>query len=162
MTVLNSSAVRTPAILALADGSLFSGISFGALGESCAEVVFDTAMTGYQEILTDPSYCGQIITLTAPHIGNVGVNAEDDESDRIHASGSVIRDDTLAVSNWRAEESLAQRLKRCGIAAIAGVDTRRLTRHLRVHGAQSGCIQSGPINTDAAIARAGATGPCRM
>jgi carbamoyl-phosphate synthase small subunit len=133
----------TPAILALADGSLFRGISIGAEGESIGEVVFNTAITGYQEILTDPSYARQIVTLTYPHIGNTGCNAVDEESGLIHAAGLVVRDLPRFTSNWRARETLGAYLHRHGIVAIAGIDTRRLTRILRDSGAQSGCIAAG-------------------
>ncbi len=129
-----------PAILALADGSVFIGQSIGASGTSVGEVVFNTAMTGYQEILTDPSYCRQIVTLTYPHIGNVGVNAEDVESARVQAAGLVIKDLPLLVSNFRAERSLSEYLRAEGTVAIAGIDTRKLTRLLRTHGAQNGAI----------------------
>lgn len=131
------------AILALADGTIFKGVSIGADGYCVAEVVFNTAMTGYQEILTDPSYSGQIVTLTYPHIGNTGVNPEDVESDRIHAAGLVIRDCSLRVSNYRATQSLPDYLKAEGIVAISGVDTRKLTRILRDGGAQGACILVG-------------------
>jgi len=135
--------LTVPAILALEDGSLFRGVAIGATGETVGEVVFNTAMTGYQEILTDPSYAKQIVTLTYPHIGNTGVNPEDDESDRVWAAGLVIRDLSLTVSNWRATESLPEYLRARGIVAIADVDTRRLTRILRDKGAQNGCILAG-------------------
>ncbi|KXJ45008.1 MAG: carbamoyl phosphate synthase small subunit [Alcanivorax sp. Nap_24] len=135
--------MTVPAILALEDGSLFRGVAIGATGETVGEVVFNTAMTGYQEILTDPSYAKQIVTLTYPHIGNTGVNPEDDESDRVWAAGLVIRDLSLTVSNWRATESLPEYLRARGIVAIADVDTRRLTRILRDKGAQNGCILAG-------------------
>ena len=135
--------MTVPAILALEDGSLFRGVAIGATGETVGEVVFNTAMTGYQEILTDPSYAKQIVTLTYPHIGNTGVNPEDDESDRVWAAGLVIRDLTLTVSNWRAQETLPEYLKARGIVAIADIDTRRLTRILRDKGAQNGCILAG-------------------
>ncbi len=137
------------ATLALADGSVFHGLSIGAEGHTSGEVVFNTAMTGYQEILTDPSYSRQIVTLTYPHIGNVGANAEDVESTRIHAAGLIIRDLPVTVSNFRAEASLSDYLKRENIVAIAGLDTRRLTRILRDQGAQPGAIVVG---TDAAAA----------
>ncbi len=137
------------ATLALADGSVFHGLSIGAEGHTSGEVVFNTAMTGYQEILTDPSYSRQIVTLTYPHIGNVGANAEDVESTRIHAAGLIIRDLPVTVSNFRAEASLSDYLKRENIVAIAGLDTRRLTRILRDQGAQPGAIVAG---TDAAAA----------
>ena len=129
--------MTVPAILALEDGSLFRGVAIGATGETVGEVVFNTAMTGYQEILTDPSYAKQIVTLTYPHIGNTGVNPEDEESDRVWAAGLVIRDLTLTVSSWRAEQSLPDYLKARNIVAIADIDTRRLTRILRDKGAQS-------------------------
>jgi carbamoyl-phosphate synthase small subunit len=132
--------VRYPAVLALADGSLFYGQSIGVAGQTVGEVVFNTAMTGYQEILTDPSYAKQIVTLTYPHIGNVGVNPEDAESDRVHAAGLIIRDLPLLESNWRSTETLEAYLERHHLVAIAGIDTRRLTRILREKGAQNGCI----------------------
>ncbi|MGD1987953.1 MAG: glutamine-hydrolyzing carbamoyl-phosphate synthase small subunit [Pseudomonadales bacterium] len=145
-----------PALLALEDGSLFPGISLGAKGVSAGEVVFNTAMTGYQEILTDPSYAQQIVTLTYPQIGNTGCNAEDSESDRVWAAGLVIRQRTRRVSNFRAEESLEAFLLRQGVVAIADVDTRRLTRHIREQGALSGVIIAGEgaRDGDAAIAQA--------
>ena len=129
-----------PALLALADGTVFRGNSFGATGRTTGEVVFNTAMTGYQEILTDPSYCQQIVTLTYPHVGNYGVNEEDVESDRIHAAGLVIRDLPLRVSNFRASASLSDYLRAGKAVGIANIDTRKLTRHLRSKGAQNGCI----------------------
>jgi carbamoyl-phosphate synthase small subunit len=132
-----------PAILVLADGTVFRGVAIGASGSSVGEVVFNTSMTGYQEILTDPSYCKQIVTLTCPHIGNVGVNTEDVESRQVFASGLVIRDLSLTVSNWRNTQSLPDYLKANNVVAIAGIDTRRLTRILREKGAQNGCIASG-------------------
>ncbi len=144
-----------PAILVLADGTVFRGIAIGASGSSVGEVVFNTAMTGYQEILTDPSYCKQIITLTCPHIGNVGVNAEDAESRQVFASGLVIRDLSMTVSNWRKTQSLPDYLKANNVVAIAGIDTRKLTRILREKGAQNGCIATG---TDEAAALAVARG----
>ncbi|WP_167667483.1 glutamine-hydrolyzing carbamoyl-phosphate synthase small subunit [Pollutimonas harenae] len=131
------------AILALADGTIFKGVSIGADGYCVAEIVFNTAMTGYQEILTDPSYSGQIVTLTYPHIGNTGVNEEDVESNRVHAAGLVVRDCSLRVSNFRATQSLPDYLKAEGIVAISGVDTRKLTRILRDGGAQGACILVG-------------------
>jgi len=134
---------RTPAILALADGTIFRGLSIGADGHTSGEVVFNTAMTGYQEILTDPSYSRQIVTLTYPHIGNTGVNPEDIESDKIQAAGLIIRDLPLQVSNFRATQSLPDYLKSEGIVAIADIDTRRLTRILREKGAQNGAIIAG-------------------
>jgi carbamoyl-phosphate synthase small subunit len=135
-----------PAHLALADGTLFPGRAFGADQTVVGEVVFTTGMTGYQEVLTDPSYCGQIVTMTAPQIGNTGINREDDESvdDRPQVAGFVIRDLSLNVSNWRSQESLEQYFTRHGIAAISDIDTRRLTRYLRDKGAQNGAIGSEP------------------
>ena len=132
-----------PAILALADGTIFKGVSIGADGHSVAEIVFNTSMTGYQEILTDPSYNGQIVTLTYPHIGNTGVNEEDTESSRVHAAGLVVRDCALRVSNFRSTQSLPDYLKAQGIVAISGIDTRKLTRILRDGGAQGACILVG-------------------
>ncbi|MFK8018407.1 MAG: glutamine-hydrolyzing carbamoyl-phosphate synthase small subunit [Pseudomonadales bacterium] len=146
------------AILALADGSLFRGVSIGAAGSSTGEVVFNTSMTGYQEILTDPSYAKQIVTLTYPHIGNTGVNAEDEESADIWASGLVIRNLPLIASNYRSEQSLSAYLQSRNVVAIAEIDTRRLTRLLRAKGAQSGCIAtadaSGHIDEQAALDKA--------
>ena len=139
-----------PAILVLADGTVFRGISIGAEGSSVGEVVFNTAMTGYQEILTDPSYCSQIVTLTYPHIGNVGCNPEDVESRQVFASGLIIRDLSMTVSNFRSTQSLPEYLKTNNVVAIAGIDTRKLTRILRSKGAQNGCIASGD-NVDAAL-----------
>ena len=135
--------MTTPAVLALEDGTVFRGVAIGADGTATGEVVFNTAMTGYQEILTDPSYSRQIVTLTYPHIGNTGTNPEDLESNGIHAAGLVIRDLPLLHSNWRATESLPEFLKRGGVVAIAEIDTRKLTRILREKGAQAGCIASG-------------------
>lgn len=135
--------MRKPAILVLEDGALFHGESIGVDGQTVGEVVFNTAMTGYQEILTDPSYCRQIVTLTYPHIGNTGANEEDEESSRIDAAGLVIRDLPLLASNWRNQLSLDAYLNKKGVVAIAGIDTRRLTRILREKGAQNGCIVAG-------------------
>ena len=135
--------MRKPALLALQDGSLFRGESIGADGHAQGEVVFNTSLTGYQEILTDPSYCQQIITLTYPHIGNVGVNRGDEEATRIHASGLVVRDCPRIASNWRSQQPLDHYLRERGVVAIANIDTRRLTRLLREKGAQSGCIMAG-------------------
>ncbi len=132
-----------PAILALADGTIFRGVSIGAPGHTVAELVFNTSMTGYQEILTDPSYSGQIVTLTYPHIGNTGVNAEDVEASRVHAAGLVVRDCPARVSNFRATQSLPDYLAAQGVVAIAGIDTRKLTRILREKGNQGGCILVG-------------------
>jgi carbamoyl-phosphate synthase small subunit len=136
-------AVTTPAVLALEDGTVFHGISIGAAGTTTGEVVFNTAMTGYQEILTDPSYSRQIVTLTYPHIGNTGTNPEDLEASAIHAAGLVIRDLPRLHSNWRATESLPEFLQRGNVVAIAEIDTRKLTRILREKGAQAGCVASG-------------------
>ncbi|MFP3540792.1 glutamine-hydrolyzing carbamoyl-phosphate synthase small subunit [Pseudomonas protegens] len=144
-----------PAILALADGSIFRGEAIGADGQTVGEVVFNTAMTGYQEILTDPSYAQQIVTLTYPHIGNTGTTPEDAESDRVWSAGLVIRDLPLVASNWRNTLSLSDYLKANNVVAIAGIDTRRLTRILREKGAQNGCIMAGDnISEEAAIAAA--------
>lgn len=144
-----------PAILALEDGSVFRGVSIGAEGLSCGEVVFNTAMTGYQEILTDPSYCQQIVTLTYPHIGNTGVNPEDAESSQVWAAGLIIRDSAMLASNWRCTQSLPDYLKQHGVVSIAEIDTRRLTRILREKGAQNGAIMAGPnANAEDALAAA--------
>ncbi|MBX3666175.1 MAG: glutamine-hydrolyzing carbamoyl-phosphate synthase small subunit [Burkholderiales bacterium] len=142
---------RTPAILVLKDGTVFRGSAIGAEGLVAGEVVFNTAMTGYQEILTDPSYCRQIVTLTYPHIGNTGANAEDVESEKVQAAGLVIRDLPLLSSNFRETATLGDYLKRENIVAIAGIDTRRLTRILRDKGAQDGCIMAGRIDEKAAL-----------
>ena len=145
----------TPALLALEDGSVFHGHAVGATGETVGEVVFNTAMTGYQEILTDPSYARQMVTLTYPHIGNTGVNAEDAESDKVHAAGLIVRDVPRLASNWRSTMSLPEYLKKHGIVAIAGIDTRRLTRILRDKGALNGCIVAGTdLDVDAALVKA--------
>ncbi len=143
--------MRKPALLALEDGSLFQGESIGADGHAQGEVVFNTSMTGYQEILTDPSYCRQIITLTYPHIGNVGVNRGDEEAACIHASGLVVRDCPPLPSNWRSQQPLESYLRERGIVALAGIDTRRLTRRLREQGALNGCIMAGDA-PDSAVA----------
>jgi carbamoyl-phosphate synthase small subunit len=135
--------VPRPAILALQDGTIFQGSAIGADGLAAGEVVFNTAMTGYQEILTDPSYCQQLITLTYPHIGNTGVNTEDEEATQIHASGLIIRDLPLLDSNWRSEGGLQAYLEKRSVVAIADIDTRKLTRLLRDKGAQSGAIMAG-------------------
>ena len=149
----------TKAVLALEDGSLFFGRSIGVSGETVGEVVFNTAMTGYQEILTDPSYCRQIVTLTYPHIGNVGVNAADAESAGVHASGLVIRDMSMLMSSWRGEQSLADYLHANQVVAIADIDTRRLTRLLRDKGAMGGCILAGDApDANAALDKARAFG----
>ena len=146
-----------PAILALADGTVFVGNSIGAPGSTVGEVVFNTAMTGYQEILTDPSYCQQIVTLTYPHIGNYGVNAQDVEASRVHAAGLIVKDVPLVMSNFRANMTLPQYLVLQNTVAIANLDTRQLTRHLRTQGAQNGCIlalAAGESITQAAIDKA--------
>ena len=137
---------RKKAWLALADGTVFEGYAFGAVGPNAGEVVFTTGMTGYQEVLTDPSYCGQIVTMTAPHIGNTGVNAEDPESvdGAPQVAGFVMRDPSETTSNWRSKETLDEHLERHGVVAIGGVDTRALTRKIRDDGAQNGCIGSEP------------------
>ena len=140
-----------PAILALADGTVFRGYSIGAAGHTIGEVVFNTAITGYQEILTDPSYSRQIVTLTYPHIGNVGVNREDVEATKVHAAGLIIKDLPLLASNFRKEHSLSHYLKGEKVVAIAGIDTRKLTRILREKGAQNGCILAGEDNVQKAI-----------
>ncbi|HEX7640294.1 MAG TPA: glutamine-hydrolyzing carbamoyl-phosphate synthase small subunit [Burkholderiaceae bacterium] len=137
--------VLPPAILALADGTVFSGTSIGAPGHTVGEVVFNTALTGYQEILTDPSYCRQIVTLTYPHVGSYGVNPEDVEASKIHAAGLIIKDLPLRRSNFRETMSLDAYLAREGTVAIAGIDTRKLTRLLRTNGAQNGCIVAFPV-----------------
>jgi carbamoyl-phosphate synthase small subunit len=142
---------RVPAILVLKDGTVFRGISVGAEGLAAGEVVFNTAMTGYQEILTDPSYCRQIVTLTYPHIGNTGANAVDVESDRIHAAGLVIRDLPVLSSNWRQQWTLSEFLARHGVPAIADIDTRKLTRILRDKGAQDGCLMAGKVDEKEAL-----------
>lgn len=137
-----------PAVLALADGTIFSGLSIGAPGETAGEVVFNTALTGYQEIITDPSYSRQIVTLTYPHIGNVGVNSQDAESDQIHAAGLVVKDLSRRVSNFRSEGALDDYLMKSGVVGISGIDTRKLTRILRDKGAQSGAIVAGKMGDD--------------
>jgi carbamoyl-phosphate synthase small subunit len=142
------------AVLVLADGTTFRGRSIGAPGKSVGEVVFNTAMTGYQEILTDPSYCKQIVTLTCPHIGNTGVNDEDQESPRVYAAGLVVRDLPRLHSNWRAKTDLGSYLKSNKIVAIADIDTRKLTRILRTKGAQNGCIAAGDVNEAEAMRQA--------
>jgi carbamoyl-phosphate synthase small subunit len=146
--------VTAPAVLALADGSLFKGQSIGASGNTTGEVVFNTAMTGYQEILTDPSYSRQIITLTCPHIGNTGITPEDMESSQVFGSGLVVRELSPVSSSWRATGTLTDFLARARVVAIAGVDTRRLTRLLREKGAQAGCIMTGERIDEAAAVRA--------
>jgi carbamoyl-phosphate synthase small subunit len=143
-----------PAILALQDGTVFHGRSIGADGRTIGEVVFNTAMTGYQEILTDPSYCRQIVTLTYPHIGNTGTNSDDMESSRIHASGLIIRDSSMLTSSWRSERSFVDFLKQGELVAIADIDTRKLTRIIREKGAQSGCIMTGDRPVETAVEHA--------
>jgi carbamoyl-phosphate synthase small subunit len=143
-----------PAILALADGSVFLGVSIGAVGNTTGEVVFNTAMTGYQEILTDPSYSRQIVTLTYPHIGNTGVNTEDIEASQIHAAGLIIKDLPRLTSNFRTKQNLSEYLQASNIVAIADIDTRKLTRILREKGAQSGAIVAGEQDIAAATAKA--------
>lgn len=143
-----------PALLALADGNLFRGLSIGAPGVTVGEVVFNTSMTGYQEILSDPSYSCQLVTLTYPHIGNVGVNAGDMESADARLAGLIVREPPRAPSNWRAEEPLDAYLHRAGVVAIADIDTRRLTRLLREKGAQNGCIMAGDVDEERALADA--------
>jgi len=146
--------LSTPAVLALQDGTIFHGESVGDDGNTIGEVVFNTAMTGYQEILTDPSYCRQIITLTYPHIGNTGANSEDMESSKIHASGLIIRDCSVLASNWRVERDFREFLRGGKTVAIAGIDTRKLTRLIREKGAQSGCIMTGEASPDTAVKHA--------
>jgi carbamoyl-phosphate synthase small subunit len=147
-------AAPVPAILALADGTVFRGRSIGASGVSAGEVVFNTAMTGYEEILTDPSYAGQIVTLTYPHVGNTGVNPEDVESKRIFAAGLVIRDLPRLASNFRLQTDLSQYLSDAGVVGICDIDTRKLTRLLREKGAQNGCLMAGRVDEQGALARA--------
>ena len=145
-------ASNLPAILVLADGTKFRGFSIGVSGHTVGEVVFNTSMTGYQEIISDPSYADQIISFTYPHIGNVGINDEDFESNNIYSKGIVIRDLPFQHSNFRSHCSLSDFLKEKNIVAIAGIDTRRLTKHLRTHGAQPGCILAGEnIDDDHAL-----------
>jgi len=146
--------VLDAAALVLADGTVFRGRSIGARGLSAGEVVFNTAMTGYQEILTDPSYCRQIVTLTYPHIGNTGVNAEDEEAASVHVAGLVVRDLPVLHSNWRSQGDLGSYLIKNKIVAIADIDTRRLTRILREKGAQSGCLMAGDVDEQKALAEA--------
>ena len=155
--LLSLKGTTPPAILALADGTVYIGNSVGASGSTVGEVVFNTSMTGYQEILTDPSYCQQIVTLTYPHIGNTGTNPEDIESDKVHAAGLVIRDLPLVASNFRSTATLSQYLVQAGTVAIANIDTRQLTRQLRTQGAQNGCIlglAAGEVVTTALVDKA--------
>ena len=149
-----SASKQSPAVLALADGTVFRGVSIGADTSASGEVVFNTAMTGYQEILTDPSYCRQIVTLTYPHIGNVGVNSEDVEADKINAAGLVIRELPVQASNFRMTQGLQACLSEQGVPAIAGIDTRKLTRILREKGAQNGCLMAGEVDDNAALEKA--------
>lgn len=147
--------LTTHALLALEDGTVFRGLALGAEGSSVGEVVFNTSITGYQEILTDPSYARQIVTLTYPHIGNVGINAEDVESRGLFAAGLVVRDVPARLSNWRSERSLSEYLKAHNVVGIAGIDTRKLTRILRDKGAQRGCLWAGPdLDAEVAVAKA--------
>jgi len=143
-----------PAALVLADGTAFHGCSIGAAGAAVGEVVFNTAMTGYQEILTDPSYCRQIVTLTYPHIGNTGTNEEDQEARRTYAEGLVVRDLPRLHSNWRAQEDLSSYLRKNNVVGIAELDTRKLTRILREKGAQNGCLIAGEVSVEQALAKA--------
>ena len=149
-----SASKQSPAVLALADGTVFRGVSIGADTSASGEVVFNTAMTGYQEILTDPSYCRQIVTLTYPHIGNVGVNPEDVEADKINAAGLVIRELPVQASNFRMTQGLQAYLCEQVVPAIAGIDTRKLTRILREKGAQGGCLMAGEVDEHAALEKA--------
>src|SRR6202521_1108191 len=142
------------AILALADGRVFRGRAFGALGESTAEVVFNTAMTGYQEVLTDPSYKGQMVCMTCPEIGNVGINADDEESARVYVEGFIVREYVAQPSNWRSEMALCEYLERAGVVGIEGIDTRALVRHIRTAGAQQAVISSVNLNAEELVARA--------
>ena len=143
-----------PAILALEDGTIFSGVSIGAPGQTIGEVVFNTSITGYQEILTDPSYCRQMVTFTYPHIGNTGTNSDDNESSQIYAAGMIIRDLPVVTSSWRSEVDLQEFLRRGNVVAIAEIDTRKLTRILRDKGALSGCIMTGDADPAMAVAHA--------
>ena len=145
------------AILALADGRIFRGRAFGAIGETVGEVVFNTAMTGYQEVLTDPSYKGQIVCMTYPEIGNVGINADDAESASVHVEGFVVKDYRPRPSNWRSEMALGEYLEHAGVSGIEGIDTRALVRHIRTHGAQEAVISSVTLDPDALVARAKAS-----
>jgi carbamoyl-phosphate synthase small subunit len=152
--VLQSVPKAIPAVLVLADGTVFKGTAIGASGHTVGEVVFNTSMTGYQEILTDPSYAEQIVTLTYPHIGNYGTNAEDVESGKVYAAGLIIRDLPLLESNFRSTQNLSDYLKTNNIVAIADIDTRALTRHLRENGAQAGCIMAGEVDESLALQKA--------
>ncbi len=152
--ILFPPSLQTPAILALQDGTIYQGVALGASGQTTAEVVFNTAMTGYQEILSDPSYADQMVTLTYPHIGNTGTNTADDESSQVYAKGLVIRDRSLVASNWRNEQGLDAYLKQHGVVAISDIDTRALTNKLRTKGSMNGCIMSGEIDAEKAVAMA--------
>ena len=161
--LLSLKGTTPPAILALADGTVYIGNSIGASGSTVGEVVFNTSMTGYQEILTDPSYCQQIVTLTYPHIGSYGINPEDVESDKVQAAGLIIKDLPLLASNFRSTQTLSQYLVTEGTVAIANIDTRQLTRQLRTQGAQNGCIlalAAGEAVTKEAIEKAVAAAKC--
>src|SRR5688572_1199583 len=149
-----ANAVTQPAILALEDGTVFEGISAGADGFSVGEVVFNTAITGYQEILTDPSYARQLVTLTSPHVGNTGCTAQDDEAARVFAAGLIVRDVPRRPSNWRSQVALPEWLRDRGVVAISDIDTRKLTRLLRDRGAQNGALMAGAIDADKAIEQA--------
>ena len=154
MTATPQSGTRRPAILALSDGTVFTGQAFGADGEVGGEVVFNTAMTGYQEILTDPSYKEQLVAMTYPEIGNVGVNREDVEAREPHVAGFIVKEYWAPPSNWRAEQSLGDYMREHGIVGIAGIDTRALVRHLRIHGAQEGIISTTDLDPKRLVARA--------
>src|SRR5512145_3366884 len=147
---------RTQAILALADGRVFSGWSIGSTGEALGEVVFNTSLMGYQEVLTDPSYRGQIVAMTYPLIGNYGLNFEDTEADRIALAGFIVREDCPAPSNWRSQSSLHEYLSHHGVVGIAGLDTRALTRHLREAGAQTGILSTINLDPKSLVRRAAA------
>src|ERR1700687_4094482 len=142
------------AILALADGRVFRGRAFGAIGESIAEVIFNTAMTGYQEVLTDPSYKGQMVCMTCPEIGNVGVNGDDEESARVYVEGFIVREYVAQPSNWRSEMALGEYLERAGVVGIEGIDTRALVRHIRTAGAQEAVISSVNLTADDLVTKA--------
>src|SRR5208282_1787570 len=152
-----SSEKKQPAILALADGRIFHGLAFGAIGEAVGEVVFNTAMTGYQEVLTDPSYKGQMVCMTYPEIGNVGVNEEDVESGRVYVEGFIVKEYWPRPSNWRSTMSLGEYLARANVVGIEGIDTRALVRHIRTHGAQEAVISSVDLDPNSLIAKAKAS-----
>ena len=149
--------VKQEAILALADGRTFRGSAFGAIGEARGEVVFNTAMTGYQEVLTDPSYKGQMVCMTYPEIGNVGINREDAESARVYVEGFIVKEYLPRPSNWRSEGSLGDYLKAAGVVGIEGIDTRALVRHIRLHGAQEAVISSVDLDSDSVVRKAKAS-----